>query len=163
MSPQELSNLLWRERELLSHLLYKLKVEQMLLNAGETRFLPKATAESEEVLMATREASLARDVAAQSVATMYGLPEDAGLRDIAMAAPADTPWPEIFTKHLAAITNLVNEIRQVRDSNASIVAHATRSTQETLANLGVREVTTYDATGAATAEPARSRLFDTTL
>lgn len=163
MSPQELSNLLWQERQLLDRLLFKLKVEQMLLASGETRFLPMATAEAEEVLLATREAALARDVAAQSVAELFGLQEDAGLRDIATAAPADTPWPEIFTKHLVALTALANEIKQVRDSNASIVAHASRSTQETLSTLGAREVTTYDATGAASGEPSRSRLFDTTL
>src|SRR5690606_17023831 len=64
VSPQELSNLLWQERQLLDRLLFKLKVEQMLLAAGETRWLPMATTEAEEVLLATREVSLSRDVAA---------------------------------------------------------------------------------------------------
>src|SRR4051812_39244560 len=43
MALTEVSNVLWRERELLEMLLFKLEEEQLLLTAGRTRWLPHAT------------------------------------------------------------------------------------------------------------------------
>ena len=45
MSANDLSNLLWRERELLELLVFKLEEEQLLLTAGKSRWLPQATRE----------------------------------------------------------------------------------------------------------------------
>jgi len=163
MSTRELSSLLWQERRLLERLLYRLKVEQLLLTAGESRWLPWATAEVEAVLGKVREANLSRDVASHTVAESLGLPSDAGLREIVAAVPDDGPWAGILGEHLAALTGLVAEIRAVRDHNARLVAHGVRSTQETIASLAATEPGTYDATGSTSPEPDRSRLFDTVL
>ena len=46
MGVHELSALLWRERELLEVLQFKLEVEQLLLTTGNTRWLNRASAET---------------------------------------------------------------------------------------------------------------------
>ena len=47
-----MSNILWRERQLLELLLYKLEVEQILLINGRTRWLSAAAREIEDLLEA---------------------------------------------------------------------------------------------------------------
>ena len=162
MGPQELSTLLWRERELLEMLLFKLEEEQLLLTAGRTRWLAHANREVETVMEKVREATLVRTVASESVATSWGLEPDVPLREIVAAAPATGPWREIFEGHLTGLTELTVRIKTVRDANTQFVNHAARSTQETLATLG-GEARTYDATGAATSQSAVAHLFDTVL
>ena len=162
MGPQELSARLWRERELLELLLFKLEEEQLLLTSGRTRWLAHANREVESVVERVREATLVRTVASESVAAQWGLSPDAPLRDLVAAAPEPGPWREIFEGHLAGLTELTVRIRAVRDANAQFVTHASRSTQETLANLG-GDARTYDATGATTAQDDVARLFDTVL
>lgn len=163
MGPQELSTLLWRERELLEMLLFKLEEEQLLLTAGRTRWLAHATREVEAVLTELREANLSQDVASQAVAEGWGLHPQATLREIADGAPAGSPWRDIFRGHRDGLTELTAQIRQVRDANAQFVTRASRSTQETLASLGPREAQTYDATGATTSDTSVARLIETVL
>jgi len=50
MGLSEVSSILWRERQLLELLLFKLEEEQLLLAAGRTRWLPHATREVDRVL-----------------------------------------------------------------------------------------------------------------
>jgi len=162
VGPQELSTLLWRERELLEMLQFKLEEEQLLLTSGRTRWLAQANREVENVMEKVREATLVRTVASETVATSWGLAPEATLRELAAGAPEPGPWREIFEGHLAGLTELTVRIRTVRDSNAQFVTHAARSTQETLANLD-GEARTYDASGTATAQSDGARLFDTVL
>ena len=42
MSMEDLSSVLWRERELLETLLFKLEIEQLVLASGRTRWLAPA-------------------------------------------------------------------------------------------------------------------------
>ncbi len=60
---EDLSLILWRERELLDTLLYKLEIEQLVLAGGRSRWLPSAAREVETVLDAIRETELLRAVA----------------------------------------------------------------------------------------------------
>src|SRR5919199_1753555 len=59
MSLPDLAAVLWRQRDLLERLVYRLECEHLLLAAGRTRFLALATAEVEGVLLEHREALLA--------------------------------------------------------------------------------------------------------
>src|SRR5688500_16797740 len=77
MGPQGLSAILWRERELLEMLLFKLEEEQLLLTAGTTRWLTFATREVEQVLERLRQTGLERAVAVSSLAVAWGIDEDA--------------------------------------------------------------------------------------
>lgn len=161
MGANELSALLWRERELLELLVFKLEEEQLLLTAGRSRWIEHATREVEQVLGRLRTAGLARSVEVASLAREWGTEEDAPLRDIVAYAPAG-PWAEIFTAHLRAMTELTGQIRQLRDENEQFLRAAARSTQETLAGVHT-EPTTYGATGASDAAMSGGRLFDRAL
>ena len=50
MALSDVSNILWRERQLLELLVFKLEEEQLVLAAGRTRWLAHATREVENVL-----------------------------------------------------------------------------------------------------------------
>lgn len=158
MSANDLSNLLWRERELLELLVFKLEEEQLLLTAGRSRWLPQATREVEAVLARIRLAGVERAVEASGVAIEWGLPEDATLRRLAQAAPSDT-WRDILEAHLAALTTLTVQITEVRDTNLTYLRAATRATQETLATVGAG-ARGYDGRGAAAAATGVGTFLD---
>ena len=135
MSANDLSTLLWRERELLELLVFKLEEEQLLLTAGRSKWLHHATREVEAVLARIRTAGIERTVEASSVAVEWGLGEDATLRQLVERRTerglAGHPAP-----HLTALTALTAQIADVRDTNLTYLRAATRATQETLATVG---------------------------
>jgi hypothetical protein len=162
MGAHELSALLWRERELLELLVFKLEEEQLLLmTAGKARWLQFATREVEQVMERVREAGLARTVEVSTLAIEWGAEENATLRVLADHAPADT-WSEIFGAHLGAMTALTKEIKELRDVNEQFLRTAVRSTQETMADMDSGS-TTYDARGASDTPVAAAQLFDRTV
>lgn len=161
MSATELSALLWRERELLELLIFKLEEEQLLLTAGKTRWIQHATREVEQVMNKLRESGLSRTVAVAELALEWGTAEDATLRDIVSHAP-DGPWSEIFMAHLAALSDLTGQIRELRDVNLQFLRSAARSTQETMANIDTNPAT-YDATGTTDSTRHGARFFDQKL
>ena len=161
MGANELSALLWRERELLELLSFKLEEEQLLLTAGKSRWVQHATREVEQVLVRLRSTGLARSVEAASLAREWGADEDAPLRELVAHAPAG-PWSDIFSGHLQAMTQLTGQIKGLRDENEQFLRAAARSTQETMAGVTL-DPTTYDATGASGSVTAGSRLVDRTL
>ena len=158
MAIHELSALLWRERELLDVLTFKLEEEQLLLTSGKSRWLPHGTREVEQVLEHLGKASLARTIEASVVAEAWGLPADATLGQLVDAAP-EGPWAEILTAHLTALTRQTTLIKELRDSNEQYLRTAVRSTQESLADLRPATAGTYDSHGK-TGAAAGSRMFD---
>jgi hypothetical protein len=153
--------LLWRERELLELLVFKLDEEQLLLTNGKTRWLQQGTREVEQVLGHVREAGLARSVEVAAVALTWGTTEDATLRELVAHAPAG-PWAEIMAAHLKAMGELTTQIKELRDANEQLLRSAARSSQETLADVRAN-THTYDAHGTADARTSASRLFDQTV
>jgi hypothetical protein len=160
MSVNDLSTLLWRERELLELLVFKLEEEQLLLTAGRSKWLHHATREVEQVLGHLRTTGIERTVEASSVAVQWGLAEDATLRQLAEGAP-DEVWRDLLLSHLTALTALTSQIADVRDTNLGYLRAATRATQETLASVGTApEPAGYGARGPRVAAAAGARLFD---
>jgi len=154
----ELSAVLWRERELLELLTFKLEEEQLLLTAGKSRWIEHATREVEQVLERLRTAGLERTVEVAVVAEEWGTAGETPLRELVDHAP-DGPWADIFTSHLRAMTELTRQIKQLRDENEQFLRAAARSTQETLATVNT-DPATYDATGSGRSTAAASHLFD---
>jgi flagellar biosynthesis/type III secretory pathway chaperone len=153
----ELSALLWRERELLDLLTFKLEEEQLLLTAGKSRWLPHGTREVEQVLDRVSKAGLARAVEIAAVAEQWGVSADSSLAELASAAP-DPAWADILASHLAALRQQTAAIKELRDANEQFLRAAVRSTQETLADLKPA-AGTYDAHGK-TGEASSAHLVD---
>nr|WP_274636000.1 flagellar protein FlgN [Microbacterium bovistercoris] len=160
MGTNELSMRLWHERELLEMLLFKLEVQQLLLAAGDGRWMHFATHEIEQVLDRLRTTGIARVVDAATVAEEWGAPEGATLRELVEHAPTD-PWRDVFTDHLRVLTQLVAEIGQLRDVNVQQLTSVMRATQETIAGLGA-DTGEYTTHGGRTREDA-ARIIDTEM
>ncbi|MCP2032950.1 hypothetical protein L1277_003063 [Okibacterium sp. HSC-33S16] len=161
MGANELSALIWRERELLELVVFKLEVEQLLLTTGKTKWLHQATTEIEQVVESLREVGLARSVEVTVVAREWGTPENATLRHLIENAPAG-PWAEIFSDHLQALTQFTTDIKSLRDANEQMLRAAARSTQETLAQT-TPEAGVYTANGESDGSAASARIFDRDL
>ena len=162
MSVNDLSTLLWRERELLDLLVFKLEEEQLLLTAGRSKWLHHATREVEQVLDRLRITGIERTVEASSVAVQWGLGEDATLRALADGAP-DPVWQDLLRSHLAALTTLTSQITDLRDTNLTYLRAATRATQETLATVGAPAhvpAAGYGSRGSRDTAAAGAAFFD---
>jgi hypothetical protein len=158
MGANELTALLWRERELLDLLIFKLTEEQLLLTGGQTRWLGHATSEVEATIKLLRTAGLARTVEISVIAKDWGLDGEPTLLELAAVAPA--PWGEIFTSHHSAMSGQAAQIKVLRDSNESFLRAASRSTQETLASLRP-EAGTYNSQGVTGSQSSSPSIFDT--
>lgn len=145
MSLTELSSILWRERELLELLLFKLEEEQLLLAAGRSRWLGNATREVEMVLEEIRRAELSRAIEVDAVGSELGLPDGASLRDLAEQAPG--PWADILRQHRTAFLALSQELAELAQTNRELLAAGYRAARDALESMGSREVRTYSPTG----------------
>lgn len=143
MSLNALNSLLWRERELLDLLEFKMEEQQLLLVAGKTQWIDRASREIDIVLDKVRSTSLTRAVESAPVALQYGLSDDAPLADI-IAAITDPVWREVLTGHLMSLRGLTARIAALRENNTVHLRMAQRAAQETLANL---DTDTYTGTG----------------
>src|SRR5690606_18542894 len=82
---EKLSLILWRERELLESLLFKLESEQLILASGNTRWLGRAAEEVEALVEQIRETEVLRAIAADAAAEQAGLAAHSSLRSLAEA------------------------------------------------------------------------------
>jgi len=151
---EKLSQILWRERELLETLLFKLEQEQMVLATGRTRWLVRAAREVESVLETIRETEILRAVAADEAARSLGLDHNPSLR--ALAALVEEPWQSILADHHDAFTTVTHEIVDLADANRELITTGYRSARETLMSLGDGPQS-YAADGSAVSVPDSRR------
>lgn len=161
MGTSELSTLLFKERELLELLHFKLEEQHLLLVAGKTQWIALGVREIEKVLEKVHSASLERALVAQQVALALGLAPDSQLSRIAEATP-EAAWQEILTSHLKALQQTTIEIARLREANDTYLRAAFRSTQETLAALG-EDSSLYGPTGTPNESGSTARILDTNL
>jgi flagellar biosynthesis/type III secretory pathway chaperone len=153
-----ISAALWRIRELLDLLTFKLETEQVLVAAGRSRWLGRATHEVQLVLEEIRHAELRRTVELGDVADALGLDPDISLRELAEAAPA--PWDDVLADHRESLNKATAEISALAESNRELLDSGYRALQDALGLLTpTPEPSTYTARGA-TSPPASRRLFD---
>jgi hypothetical protein len=154
MNLVETSTILWRQREQLSTLLFKLEVEGLLLTTGRERWLGAATREVELVMEQIRATELLRGMAVDELAPPLGLPPGASLAELAGAlAP---PWDDVFAEHRAGLLLISAEIDSMVRANRELLTAGRRAVQETL--RAVREGAT--GPGSVTVIDRGARLFD---
>jgi flagellar biosynthesis/type III secretory pathway chaperone len=148
MSLPDLAAVLWRQRELLERLVYRLECEQLLLAAGRTRFLSIATGEVEALLDDLRIVELQRAAIADAAARSLGLPAGASLEEL--AGTAQPPWSEVLLEHRQALLTLTGELSVAAEANKHLMAAGLAAVEQALTGLGLREdagATGYDARG----------------
>jgi hypothetical protein len=157
-SPMEkLSLILWRERELLDTLLFKLETEQLVLAGGRTRWLARSAREVEIVLDQLRKTEILRAAAADEAAEDVGLDSNPSLR--ALAESIGEPWRTIMLDHRDAFVTITREITELADANRHLITSGYRSARETLLTLGDDAVDSYSPDGSAVVTaPARRRV-----
>ncbi|HKT01389.1 MAG TPA: flagellar export chaperone FlgN [Rugosimonospora sp.] len=152
-----LSSVLWRMRELLELLLFKLEEEQVLLATGRARWLAHATREVELVLEQIRQVEVVRAAEAQVVALDLGLRTDASLGELAEVVP--TPWSELLRQHRQAFITLTAEINSLADANRELLTTGLRAARETVLSV-VGTGDTYGSRGEAVTGLRRAHLVD---
>ena len=148
MSMPDLAAVLWRQRELLEKLVYRLECEQLLLAAGRSRFLAQATAEVEALIEELHVVELQRAAAADDVARELGLEPGSTLEEL--AGTAQPPWTEVLLEHRHALLSVTGELSALAETNKHLMAAGLKAVEQTLAGLGLRHGTTslgYDAHG----------------
>lgn len=133
---QRLSQVMWRERELLEELQYALEVEQLVLASGRSRWLMRAATEVEGVLEDMRKTEVMRAVAADAAAVELGLAPNPSLRQLSEVAD---PWGQIFAEHREAVLTLTRDITALAGTNRDLITTGLRSARETL--LAIDEAT----------------------
>ena len=148
MSLPDLAAVLWRQRDLLERLVYRLECEHLLLAAGRTRFLSLATGEVEDLLAEVRVLEVQRAGAADRVAAEVGLAAGTGLEQLAGAV--QPPWTGVLLEHREALLALTAELAALAETNRSLMAAGLRAVETAVAGLGARAGTAsvgYDAKG----------------
>jgi hypothetical protein len=119
---EELSLVLWRERELLDMLLFKLEEEQLLLASGSDRWLGYAAREVETVLESIRRTEVLRATIADAVAAAMGLESNPSLR--ALAEASAEPWRTILLDHREAFVDVTAQVAEAATGNRErLTAH----------------------------------------
>lgn len=158
MGANELGSLIWRERELLETLLFKLEVEQLLMTTGMTQWSGRASGEINMVTSQLRQVGLTRTLEVEALSKEWGAPEESTLRQLIAVAPTAV-WKEILEAHLLALTNLTRKIQGVKEVNEGFLRSAMRSTTETLAKSGSL-TNLYNARGQINSADSIVRFLD---
>jgi FlgN protein len=148
MSIPDLAAVLWRQRELLERLVYRLECEQLLMAAGRTRFLGTATAEVENLLDELGLVEMQRAAIADRLCPEVGLEPGASLEEI--AGSVQPPWTEVLIEHRQALLALTAELAALAETNRHLMAAGLAAVEAAMQNLGLRQGTTslgYDAQG----------------
>lgn len=141
----DVSNILWRERQLLELLRFKLEVEQSLLASGRTRWLSHATREIEMIIEEVKQAELARAVEVSGLCAEMGIPDTPTLSALVEVLP--DPWSMIFEDHRKAFLQATQEIVGLAETNRELLARGYQAAREVLATMGAERVETYGRGG----------------
>lgn len=120
---QDVSNILWRERNLLELLAFKLDSERLLARAGRTRWLARADHEVEMVIDELKAVELERGITVQALGEQLGLSGDSTLLLLADTAPGE--WAGILADHRRALLELARDVdrsaRRSRRTPAKVI------------------------------------------
>ena len=148
MSLPDLAAILWRQRELMDRLVYRLECEQLLVVAGRTRWLALATSEVESLLDEMSVIEVQRAAVADRVAVELGLTAGATLEEL--AGTAQPPWTGVLLEHRQALITASGELSTLADASQNLMAAGMKAVEATLASLGLRTGTSslgYNAHG----------------
>jgi hypothetical protein len=158
MGLAEVSDILWRERELLDVLLFKLEEEQLLLASGRMRWLARATREVEIVLEQLRLTELTRSIEVDSIVGSLGLAPGPSLSQLVEAAPPE--WADLLRAHRTAFLTLTHEITALAEANREFVSSAYHAARETMLVFGGDREDGYTATGQRAGIVRQRRILD---
>ncbi len=156
----DLSESLWRTRELLDVLAYRIEVQRALVETGRGGWLARSTREVDELIATVRSSELARAVDLLPLTQLLELPPEASLGEIAEAVPA--PWDQVLAEHRHALAEQTSQLTQAALANSELLSSSVRLIEEALSRFqGSGTGSTYTASGSRDRDAA-GRLFDET-
>ena len=158
MALSDVSNILWRERQLLELLVFKLEEEQLVLAAGRSRWLSYATREVENVLAEIKRIELERAVLVADAGRELGLSGSPTLREL--TGLTESPWDGIFAEHRRALLALAQEIDVITKSNRDLLQRGQQAAREAIAAMGEIDIDAYDAHGTLPDRTLALRIVD---
>ena len=160
MTLPDLAAVLWRQRELMEQLAHRLECEQLLMVSGRTARLGLAVADVEKLVDHLQLVEMQRAQASDRAGAALGLPPEAGLAELSMAA--GPPWNQLLMDHRAALIELGEELRVLGDTTRRLAGGAVDAVQVALNHLGVTSQATagvgYDASGRSDTGLPRLRM-----
>ena len=117
MDLSEVSNILFRERQVRDLLVFKLEEEHRVKASGDQRWLAHASHEVQTVRAAVKRIEFERAVVVTAAARDLGGNDGQSLADLAELAPA--PWRTIFSDHGRALDELAVEAASVQSRNSA--------------------------------------------
>jgi hypothetical protein len=158
---EELARRLGDERQIVTFLLYKLTVTNLMLAADERRFVPEALREVEEAVELLRDGELQRDEALRQLAAIWAAdPAELTLAELVRRSPP--PYDHIFADHLAAFRELAAEIDRTAGENRGLARSSlsvVTGQLDQLTGAATSTPATYDASGQVDASgPVGGRL-----
>lgn len=154
-----MADVLWLERNVLEALLFRLVEANLILIAEETRFVPQALAEVEDVVARLRGAESQRRKVADSLAAEVGMAPGELTLDY-LAANLAEPARFVFEGHREGFLRLAGEIERITVENRRLASRAMQNITENIDTLlgGQPVPTTYNARGrhaSSTSGPVR--------
>ncbi len=159
MSLPDLAAVLWRQREVIEELAYKLECEQLLMASGRTTRLGQSISDVEAIAERLQVLEMQRAEAADRAAAELGLPTGSGLAEI--AGTVQPPWTEVLLEHRTALLTLTAELKSLADSTRSLAEGGMAVLDTALASLGGNSgpgSSGYDAHGRVDATRGRAAL-----
>jgi hypothetical protein len=156
MSLPDLAAVLWRQRELIERLCYRLECEQLLLASGRMSRLTLATTEVEMTVEDLQVIELQRSEAADRACLELDLPLGSGLGDL--AAAAQPPWTGVLLEHRSALITLTGELKILAEANKQLVTGGLAAVEMAISSLGSLSepaAVGYDAHGQSSALAGR--------
>ena len=141
-----LAAILWQERRQLEGLLYALTTQQLLLTAGQIRWLGHADTDIEVAAATLRDSEVLRAMEMIAICEKLGVNTEITLDEL--AHEAGEPWTTTITDHRSALRALAAGIDTTVAENRRLLKAGSKAIGETLSSLTSFSAT-YDAHGGA--------------
>lgn len=141
MGVNELSTVLYKELELLDDLLYKLTIQELVLEANRPQWVDKSSQEIENIVENIRALELVRALEISAMAEELGLDTISNLDSIVRTI--EEPWQSILKSHLEALRNVTSQIDYISQRNKKSLQNKIGMTTQALDWLGETPLNNY--------------------
>ncbi len=141
MGVNELSTVLYKELELLDDLLYKLTIQELILEANRPQWVDKSSQEIEKIVEDIRTLELVRALEVSTTSEQLGLETMANLESITQII--EEPWQSILKSHLEALRNVTSQIDYISQRNKKSLQNKIGMTTQALDWLGETSLNNY--------------------
>lgn len=148
---EDLSHVLWHQRQLIVDLVYRLEVQKLVLASGMTRWIATAASDVEGALEDIAAMEAVRSSLVEELAPLLGTAPDAGIRALVDAAPS--PWDLILTEHHAELLALAAEAEATAGEGRELAQRGLGDVRGLLDEVGGTTATSEYGSSSSAARP----------